>query len=89
MLGLSKGDSDQNYTDIDFAVYAAGGASTSTKAAQAEVPSALVGSSDRLRVEVAGRIVRYRKNGVVFYTSTLAARFPLLVDAALYSTGSP
>ena len=25
MLGLSKGDTDQNYTDIDFAAYAAAG----------------------------------------------------------------
>ena len=43
--------------------------------------------SDKFRVEVAGSVVRYRKNGVVFYTSLLPATFPLLFDCSLNTTG--
>jgi hypothetical protein len=88
MLGLSKGDTDQNFTDIDFAVFVWAGSLQVYEAGSSRGSFGACSPSDRFRVEVAGGVVRYRKNGVVFYTSTLAARFPLLVDAALYSTGS-
>jgi hypothetical protein len=31
---------------------------------------------------------RYRKNGIVFRTSTVAPRYPLLVDTSLNQTGA-
>ncbi len=89
MLGLSNGDSSQAYQDIDFAVYLKstgelqvyeGGANKGTTGTYAP--------GDVLRVEAEPGVVRYRKNGVVFYTSTSAPRFPLLVDSALYTTGA-
>jgi hypothetical protein len=41
-----------------------------------------------LRVAVVSGVVKYSKNGVVFYTSTKAPVYPLLVDSALYNTGA-
>lgn len=89
MLGLSKGDSDQNYPDIDFGLGL--GADVLVHVWEQGTPRGIFGSyatGDRFRIEVGVGLVRYRKNGVVFYTSQLAPRFPLLVDAALYSYGA-
>ena len=33
-------------------------------------------------------MVKYRRNGTVFYTSTVAPVYPLLVDTSLYTNGS-
>jgi alpha-tubulin suppressor-like RCC1 family protein len=88
MLGLSKGDTDQNYPDIDFAVFIWSGTLYVYEFGSSRGSFGTAAPSDTFRVEVANGVVRYRKNGAVFYTSTLAARFPLLVDVALYSTGA-
>lgn len=72
MCGLSKGDSDQSYADIDFAVYLNG------SSVQVYEAGSLVGSfgtyaaGDRFRVEAAAGLVRYSRNGVAFYTSAKA-----------------
>jgi hypothetical protein len=88
MLGLSKGDSNQSYTDIEFALYLNGGTLYVYESGTSKGAFGAYAPSDRFRVEVANGVIRYRKNGVVAYTSTKAAGFPLLVDTALYSTGS-
>ena len=44
-------------------------------------------AGDRFRVAVEGGVVKYRRNGVLFYTSAGAPAYPLLVDTALYSLG--
>jgi hypothetical protein len=33
-------------------------------------------------------VVRYSRNGTVFYTSTLTPIYPLLIDAALYTASA-
>jgi hypothetical protein len=43
---------------------------------------------DVFEVRVEGGVVRYVKNGRVFYTSTRAARYPLRVDSSLSSIGA-
>ena len=89
MLGLSRGDSDQSYADIDFAIYL--DASATVQVYEQGGQKGSFGSyvtGDRFRVEVGPGSVRYRKNGSVFYTSPSAPRFPLLVDTALYSAGA-
>ena len=43
---------------------------------------------DRFEVAVEGGVVRYLKNGAVFYTSGVAPAYPLLVDTALYTPGA-
>jgi len=44
-------------------------------------------TGDKLRVAVEGGVVKYKKNGTVFYTSTVAPTYPLLVDTSLYTNG--
>jgi RHS repeat-associated protein len=44
-------------------------------------------TADVFRVAVEGGVVKYRKNGVLVYTSTIAPTYPLLVDAGLYHNG--
>ena len=41
-----------------------------------------------MRVAVESGVVKYRKNGVVFYTSGSSPTYPLLADTALYTSGS-
>jgi RHS repeat-associated protein len=47
-----------------------------------------VTGTDVLRVAVEGGVVKYRKNGTLLYTSSVAPTYSLLVDTALYSNGS-
>ena len=92
MCGLSHGDSDQNYTDIDFAMFPTDGASDShlhiyeSGIYRGDFGPYAVG--DLLRVAVEGGVVKYRKNGTLLYTSAVMPSYPLLVDTALYSPGS-
>lgn len=44
-------------------------------------------TADVFRVAVEGGVVKYRKNGTLVYTSTVAPTYPLLVDAGLYHNG--
>ena len=87
MAGLSKGDTDQTYPDIDFAIYLTGSVVWIYEGGTSKGSFGSYTSSDKFRVEAAGSVIRYRKNGVVFYTSLLPARFPLLVDASINTTG--
>ncbi|HKO98273.1 MAG TPA: RHS repeat-associated core domain-containing protein, partial [Pyrinomonadaceae bacterium] len=86
ICGLSNGDSNQNYPDVDFGFYPAAtnlyvieGGTTHL------VSSYAVG--DTLRVAVESGVVKYRKNGAVVYTSTISPTYPLLVDTAFYQGG--
>ena len=87
MIGLSQGDTDQSYQDIDFAIYLAdriyiyeGGVVRGTFGTYA--------TGDHLRVAVEGGVIRYRRNGALVYESTVAPRLPLLVDSSFSSLGS-
>jgi len=44
-------------------------------------------TADVFRVGLEGGVVKYRKNGTLVYTSTVAPTYPLLVDAGLYHSG--
>jgi PKD repeat protein len=89
MLGLSQGNSDQDYPDLDYGLYptAGGGLYVYEKGAgRGQIGTYAAG--DRLRVAVEGGSVKYRRNGTLLYSSTVPPAYPLLVDAALYSTGA-
>lgn len=89
MLGLSHGDSNQDYTDIDFAIYpAADGGLYVYEAGVYKGSFGAYASGDRLRVSVEGGQVRYRRNGALLYTSATPPQYPLLVDTSLYNTGA-
>jgi hypothetical protein len=89
LLGLSIGDSNWSWDDIDYALYALGNATL-----QVYERGALRGtfgpyvSGDKLRVAVAGNVVRYYRNATLLYTSTVVPAYPLLVDAALHTNGA-
>ena len=88
MCGLSNGDGSQDYIDIDFAILAtAAGAVMIYEGGSYRGTFGSYATGDRLRVEVRHGVVRYLKNGVVFYTSSQAPRYPLRVDTSFYETG--
>jgi hypothetical protein len=89
MLGLSNGDTDHRYSDIDFAVApnARGEVHVYEKGAhRGSVGKYAIG--DRLRVAVVSGAVRYYRNGVLLRTSALPPRYPLRVDTSLHGTGA-
>jgi hypothetical protein len=85
MLGLSNGDTSQSYTDIDFAMYENGSRLEVYEAGAYKGYFGNYTAGDRLRVAVSGGVVRYSRNGTVFYSSTRTPVYPLLVDCALLS----
>ena len=88
MLGLSNGNSNTSYTDIDFALYLTGAKVEVYEAGAQKGTFGSYATGDALRVAVSGGVVRYSRNGTVFYTSTRVPVYPLLVDTALYSSGA-
>ncbi len=89
MIGLSHGDTDQSYSDIDFAIYLAG--SSTLRVYEGGTQMGVFGSyaaNDVFRIQVTGTTITYLKNGTVFYTSTATPTFPLLVDSSVYTIGA-
>jgi hypothetical protein len=90
MFGLSRDDTDQDFADIDFAIYAYG-TTQQLFVYEGGIPRGTFGTfqaGDRLRVSVENNAVTYRKNGVLLYTSTLAPAYPLLIDTSMLTAGS-
>jgi hypothetical protein len=88
MFGFSNGNTDSSYQDIDFGLDLA---PSTIYVFEKGVNKGSFGSyatGDRMRVAVVGGVVRYSRNGTVFYTSTQAPTYPLLVDTWLYSQGA-
>jgi Zn-dependent metalloprotease len=85
MLGLSNGNANSSYTDVDFALYLAAGEVQVYEAGSAMGTFGGYATGDKMRVAVTGGVVRYSRNGTVFFTSTKTPVYPLLVDSALYS----
>lgn len=90
MAGLSHGDSARSYKDIDFAVYLRGNRTVGIYEDGIARGSNFTtyAPGDVFRVEAAGGVVTYSKNGVPFFTSPTAPTFPLLVDTSLYTPGA-
>jgi hypothetical protein len=86
LFGLSNGNSGATSQDIDFAVALAEGARVYVFEKGALRGSyGTYRSGDVFRVAVVGGVVRYSKNGTVFYTSTQTRTYPLLVDTYLHT----
>jgi alpha-tubulin suppressor-like RCC1 family protein len=88
MFGLSHGETNQAYGDIDFAWYLAGNRLYVYEAGVQRGSFGGFVTGDRLRVAVEGGIVKYLKNGGLFYTSGVAPTLPLLVDTSFYSASA-
>lgn len=84
--GLSYGNTDTTGADIDFAIRLQAGYAD-VRENGVYVADTLFVSGDVFRVAVEAGVVRYYKNGVLFYTSSKTPTYPLLVDAAIYNSG--
>jgi RHS repeat-associated protein len=89
IFGLSHGDTNQSYEEIDFALYP--WTDGNLYIFENGANPAAVGpytAGDTLRVAIEGGVVKYRKNGTLLYTSTVAPTYPLLVDTTMHPSGS-
>jgi len=89
MCGLGKGDTGAYFDDIEYAFFMDGGANLAVyESGTYRGNFGPYAASDRLRVAVEGGIVKYYRNGVLLYTSTVAPQYPLLVDTSLNTVWS-
>ena len=90
MAGLSFGNSDAGYGDIDFAIYLSSNSELFVyEAGSSRGQFGTYATGDHLRVELWHGVVRYRKNGLVLYTSNWEPpHYPLRVDTSLYTQGA-
>ena len=88
MFGLSNGNTDAPYADIDFGLDVAPGALYVFEKGVNKGAFGVYATGDRLRVAVVGGVVKYSRNGTVFYTSTQTPVYPLLVDTWLLYEGA-
>jgi hypothetical protein len=72
MAGLSNGDGDQGFSEIDFALYQAAGQVGIYAAGTSRGCFGTYTSGDVLRVGVESGVVKYKRNGTVVYTSTVS-----------------
>ena len=88
MCGLSMTDSSPSFNTIEYAIEVrlGGGLAVFENGSR----RGFFGTSqigDRLSVEREGTTIHYKKNGVIFYTSTRLTSESLLADCAIYHTG--
>jgi hypothetical protein len=86
-IGLSKGNPGTTTGEIDFALELAAGFAQVFESDSYRADTSIV-NGDVLRIAVEGGVVKYRKNGALFYTSLVAPAYPLLVDTALLDMSS-
>jgi RHS repeat-associated protein len=94
LCGLSHGDTNQDYADIDFAIYASHYNSNTVFIEENGVNKGSFGTfaaGDKFRVSVEGGAVKYYRvtdgTPTLLYTSTATPSYPLLADTSLYWTG--
>ena len=88
MLGLGNGNSNQCYPDIEYAIFVAPGGYMVFESGTSKTSAAPYAAGDRFSVGVEGGVVKYRRNGVLFYTSLIAPSYPLVVDTTLFTVGA-
>jgi hypothetical protein len=89
MAGLSNGDTNQNFADIDFAVSMKSNGKIGVYESGVAIPGNFGSyiAGDFFTVSVSGGVISYAKNGVTFYTSTGTPTFPLRADTSFLTTG--
>jgi hypothetical protein len=88
MFGLSHGDTDGGYADIDFALftYAATGQVMVFEGGAYRGTFGTYSAGDLLTVTVEAGGVSYRRNGALLYRSSAPPpTYPLVLDVSLYS----
>jgi hypothetical protein len=88
MIGLSNGNTDAHYQDIDFAIFGSMGTAQIHENKAYIYTDRAYAATDLFEIRVVGTVVTYLQGGVVFYTSSKTPTFPLVVDTALYNPGA-
>jgi hypothetical protein len=89
MCGLSYGDTNQHYHEIDFAIYLTGAGEVYIY--ESDTPVGYFGTynaNDVFRVEVEDGWVKYKKGTTVLRSVHITPNFPLLVDTSFYLPGA-
>jgi hypothetical protein len=87
-LGLSTGNSNNARSEIDFAIMLWQGNNAEIYENDVYRAGTSYTMGDVFRIAVESGVVKYYKNGSVFYTSAFAPGYPSLVDTSLWSAGS-
>lgn len=85
--GLTHSVSGTEYTAIDFAIKLTEFGVAEVRENNLYKIDTTYTGSDVFRVSIEGGVVKYYKNGAVFYTSGGAPSYPLRVDAAMLNLG--
>lgn len=85
MIGLSNGDSNVTFGDIDYAAYLAGSELKVYERGLYKGTFGTMALGDIVKVAVESNVVKYYRNGILAYTSAAAPTYPLLVDTAINS----
>jgi RHS repeat-associated protein len=89
MFGLSNGNSNQGYSDIDFAAHLQGGGALMVyEGGTYKGTFGTYAVNDIIKVAVESGQVKYYKNGSLFYTSAGDVSYPLLMDSSIYEIGA-
>jgi hypothetical protein len=88
MAGLSNGDSNASYQDIDYAVYFCGNgyAYVYDDAGKFFLGSYTIGTT--VRIEIQGSNVIYKIDGEVMAQHATTPRYPLLLDSSIRTPGT-
>jgi RHS repeat-associated protein len=85
LFGLSHTDADQNWTSINFGIdLDLSGSIYVFESGNNRGNFGPYTTGDKFQVAIVGGVVKYKKNGTVFYTSGVTPTYPLVVDTALH-----
>jgi hypothetical protein len=88
MAGLSTTNVNASYTTIQYAVYLVNNGTYRVYESNNDRGGfGTYSTNDVFRVSVEANVVKYFRNGVLFYTSAVAPTLPLLVDVSINQTG--
>lgn len=90
IAGLGNGNTDNTPADVDYGLYLYADRVRIFESGQMRLEQVVsYSATDRFRVSISGSVVTYSRNGVQIYQTTNATpTYPLLVDAAIWSSGA-
>lgn len=88
-IGFNDTNPDANFANINYALYFNGNVLGICESGtyRPNIPGTLV-PGDVVGIERVGTTIRYKKNGVIVYTSTIASTTSLMIDLSLSSNAS-